>query len=168
MDHMDDVKDIRSKEEIPSNRKIIWGEVRAILEEHFDSPATRYPHHVWNKIRFLAGSKTFEELRALEQRDRWVDVTVCNFGEVPIGDWKPGQTLEGVRKQTMLSCLAYHNGHRGQTAKALGISYRTMTSTITKLREQGLEVEDGMTPDRIRDMRRNKLAHAPTHEVNNG
>jgi hypothetical protein len=51
-------------------KDLVWSEIREILEPTFGSPAARYVHPIWNKIRFLSGSvKSLEKLREYEKEE---------------------------------------------------------------------------------------------------
>ncbi len=55
-------------------------------------------------------------------------------------NWTPGRTLEQIEKKIILEALEYHHGNRTHTAKALGISIRTLRNKIAEFRKEGLEV----------------------------
>ncbi|MCM0605695.1 MAG: sigma-54-dependent Fis family transcriptional regulator [Xanthomonadaceae bacterium] len=54
--------------------------------------------------------------------------------------WNPGQTLDKIEKSVILDALKYHNGNRTHTAKALGISIRTLRNKLADYRRDGLKV----------------------------
>ena len=51
--------------------------------------------------------------------------------------WVPGQTLYGVERTVIFEALKYHNGNRTHTAKALGISIRTLRNKLARYRLKG-------------------------------
>lgn len=54
--------------------------------------------------------------------------------------WNPGETLDKIEKSVILEALKYHNGNRTHTAKALGISIRTLRNKLADYRRDGLNV----------------------------
>lgn len=54
--------------------------------------------------------------------------------------WQPGQTLDDIERSVILNALKYHQGNRTHTAKALGISIRTLRNKLADYRRAGLRV----------------------------
>lgn len=54
--------------------------------------------------------------------------------------WQPGQTLDDIERSVILNALKYHQGNRTHTAKALGISIRTLRNKLADYRRGGLRV----------------------------
>lgn len=54
--------------------------------------------------------------------------------------WNPGQTLTDIERNVILQALSYHNGNRTHTARALGISIRTLRNKLAEYRGMGLQV----------------------------
>jgi len=54
--------------------------------------------------------------------------------------WIPGRTLDQIEKNVILDALKHHEGNRTHTAKALGISIRTLRNKLADYRRDGLEV----------------------------
>ena len=54
--------------------------------------------------------------------------------------WSPGRTLNDVEKNVILEALKYHHGNRTHTARALGISIRTLRNKLADYRRLGLSV----------------------------
>ncbi len=54
--------------------------------------------------------------------------------------WVPGRTLDDIEKRVILEALSYHNGNRTHTARALGISIRTLRNKLADYRRQGISV----------------------------
>jgi transcriptional regulator with PAS, ATPase and Fis domain len=52
--------------------------------------------------------------------------------------WAPGQTLNDVERKVILDALGYHKGNRTHTAKALGISIRTLRNKLADYRKLGI------------------------------
>ncbi len=53
-------------------------------------------------------------------------------------DWKPGKTLDEIERNVILEALKYHEGNRTHTAKALGISIRTLRNKLAEYRVMGI------------------------------
>jgi two-component system response regulator FlrC len=53
-------------------------------------------------------------------------------------NWMPGQTLNDIERNVILEALQYHNGNRTHTAKALGISIRTLRNKLADYRLLGI------------------------------
>jgi transcriptional regulator with PAS, ATPase and Fis domain len=54
--------------------------------------------------------------------------------------WKPGTTLDEIEKSVILEALQYHAGNRTHTARALGISIRTLRNKLADYRKIGIHV----------------------------
>lgn len=54
--------------------------------------------------------------------------------------WTPGRTLDQIEKTVILEALKHHNGNRTHTAKALGISIRTLRNKLADFRKVGIFV----------------------------
>lgn len=53
-------------------------------------------------------------------------------------NWTPGQTLNDIERNVILEALKYHSGNRTHTAKALGISIRTLRNKLADYRLMGI------------------------------
>jgi transcriptional regulator with PAS, ATPase and Fis domain len=54
--------------------------------------------------------------------------------------WAPGQTLDDIERSVILAALGYHQGNRTHTARALGISIRTLRNKLADYRRLGINV----------------------------
>jgi transcriptional regulator with PAS, ATPase and Fis domain len=54
--------------------------------------------------------------------------------------WEPGRTLDDIEKTVILEALQYHRGNRTHTARALGISIRTLRNKLADYRRDGIVV----------------------------
>lgn len=54
--------------------------------------------------------------------------------------WSPGETLNDIERMVILQALDYHQGNRTHTAKALGISIRTLRNKLAEYRVLGIQV----------------------------
>ncbi len=55
-------------------------------------------------------------------------------------NWSPGQTLNDIERFVILEALDFHNGNRTHTARALGISIRTLRNKLADYRKIGIHV----------------------------
>jgi transcriptional regulator with PAS, ATPase and Fis domain len=53
-------------------------------------------------------------------------------------NWAPGQTLDDIERSVIIAALQYHSGNRTHTAKALGISIRTLRNKLADYRKIGI------------------------------
>jgi transcriptional regulator with PAS, ATPase and Fis domain len=54
--------------------------------------------------------------------------------------WSPGKTLDDIERNVILTALSYHSGNRTHTARALGISIRTLRNKLADYRRIGIRV----------------------------
>lgn len=54
--------------------------------------------------------------------------------------WIPGKTLDDLERDVILGALEYHKGNRTHTARALGISIRTLRNKLAEYRRSGIHV----------------------------
>jgi transcriptional regulator with PAS, ATPase and Fis domain len=52
--------------------------------------------------------------------------------------WVPGNTLGDIEKAVILEALQFHSGNRTHTARALGISIRTLRNKLAEYRQEGI------------------------------
>lgn len=55
-------------------------------------------------------------------------------------NWIPGKTLDDIERNVILEALDYHKGNRTHTARALGISIRTLRNKLADYRRLGIRV----------------------------
>jgi DNA-binding NtrC family response regulator len=55
-------------------------------------------------------------------------------------NWAPGKTLDDIERNVILEALQYHQGNRTHTARALGISIRTLRNKLSDYRAMGIRV----------------------------
>jgi len=79
-----------------------------------------------------------------EIRPRDIQITVSKEAPALLAgleknlDWKPGKTLDEIERNVILEALKYHEGNRTHTAKALGISIRTLRNKLAEYRVMGI------------------------------
>ncbi len=68
--------------------------------------------------------------------------TATAGGPVQLVDmaWSPGRTLDDIERNVIIEALKYHQGNRTHTAKALGISIRTLRNKLADYRLLGIQV----------------------------
>jgi transcriptional regulator with PAS, ATPase and Fis domain len=76
--------------------------------------------------------------------ERGVSASVA-FGDTPAEaaerqNWTPGRTLDDIERNVILEALQYHQGNRTHTARALGISIRTLRNKLADYRRLGIRV----------------------------
>ncbi len=54
--------------------------------------------------------------------------------------WIPGRTLDDIERTVIIEALQYHQGNRTHTAKALGISIRTLRNKISDYKGLGIHL----------------------------
>ncbi|MDR3606750.1 MAG: sigma-54 dependent transcriptional regulator [Oligoflexia bacterium] len=70
-------------------------------------------------------------------------LSLADFGQAGAGlnggaPWAPGQTLNDIEQKVILGALEYHKGNRTHTARALGISIRTLRNKLADYRKLGI------------------------------
>ncbi len=53
--------------------------------------------------------------------------------------WRPGRTLDEIERNVILEALKHYSGNRTHTAKALGISIRTLRNKLAEFRVMGIK-----------------------------
>ena len=80
----------------------------------------------------------------ISDRDIHVERSSQQFGSDETGDengsWSPGQTLDDIERSVIITALGYHQGNRTHTARALGISIRTLRNKLADYRRMGIHV----------------------------
>lgn len=61
-------------------------------------------------------------------------------GESPDKPWVPGRTLNDIERRVIIEALTYHQGNRTHTARALGISIRTLRNKLADYRRMGIHL----------------------------
>jgi transcriptional regulator with PAS, ATPase and Fis domain len=74
---------------------------------------------------------------ALPSSESTLGAEAASSGTAP---WSPGQTLNDIERSVILDALEYHKGNRTHTAKALGISIRTLRNKLSDYRKLGIQV----------------------------
>jgi len=80
---------------------------------------------------------TGNEIRARDIQILRADA-LTSAEKVIVAAWKPGRTLDEIERNVILEALKYHDGNRTHTAKALGISIRTLRNKLAEYRVMGI------------------------------
>lgn len=56
-----------------------------------------------------------------------------------MSEWQPGMTLEQVEKMTIQKALRFYQGNQERTARALGISTKTIYNKIRQYEGKGID-----------------------------
>ncbi len=70
------------------------------------------------------------------------EIEFSSIGKIRQGDrnWSPGKTLDDIERNVIIEALGYHQGNRTHTAKALGISIRTLRNKISDYKTIGIKL----------------------------
>ncbi len=66
--------------------------------------------------------------------------TPAEMSEAMLKAWMPGTTLDDIEKNVIIEALKYHQGNRTHTARALGISIRTLRNKLADYRRIGIHL----------------------------
>lgn len=87
----------------------------------------------------LIQSKDIVIERRIRSETLNVSVNGANMGSDK-NPWSPGESLNDIERMVILQALDYHQGNRTHTAKALGISIRTLRNKLAEYRVLGIQV----------------------------
>ncbi len=73
----------------------------------------------------------------IEAADLRIERAEAPAGE-PVTFWVPGRTLDDIERNIILDALKHHSGNRTHTARALGISIRTLRNKLADYRKMGI------------------------------
>ncbi|OFZ01815.1 MAG: hypothetical protein A2Z97_07820 [Bdellovibrionales bacterium GWB1_52_6] len=125
------------------NSKTITGfsaEALGVLETHIWPGNVRELINVIERSVITAPGDTINvQDLCIERRDLTGQLT-ASLQEKADKSWNPGQTLNDIERNVILEALNYHQGNRTHTAKALGISIRTLRNKLAEYRVLGINV----------------------------
>ena len=110
-----------------------------LLESHDWPGNVRELENVMERAVLTARSAMIQEAElVLERKARAIDAAPA----VPDDriSWLPGTTLNDIERNIILDALSYHKGNRTHTARALGISIRTLRNKLADYRRLGIDV----------------------------
>jgi two-component system response regulator FlrC len=102
--------------------------------------------HSWpGNVRELENVMERAVLTAKDQKVAPKDIHIERTGDGPNlemdkAGWIPGRTLDDIERNVILEALQYHLGNRTHTARALGISIRTLRNKLADYRRLGIRV----------------------------
>ncbi len=98
--------------------------------------------NVVERAAITARGKTIEAIDISIDGQRPDQSEETESGEIQFEkvNWSPGQTLDDVERHVILEALDFHNGNRTHTARALGISIRTLRNKLADYRKIGIHV----------------------------
>lgn len=76
----------------------------------------------------------------IERANSTLSLLDGNQNEDERSGWLPGRTLDDIERNVILEALTYHKGNRTHTARALGISIRTLRNKLADYRRLGIQV----------------------------
>jgi len=75
---------------------------------------------------------------AIERRELSAELSAEMAAREASRNWTPGQTLNDIERNVILEALKHHHGNRTHTARALGISIRTLRNKLADYRLLGI------------------------------
>lgn len=109
----------------------------SLLDSHTWPGNVRELENVVERAVITAQGLVEEKDIALERRS----ISLSNDADLSDSkalNWMPGQTLDDIERGVILEALTYHQGNRTHTAKALGISIRTLRNKLADYRRLGI------------------------------
>jgi two-component system response regulator FlrC len=80
------------------------------------------------------------EIRARDLQVTVAPVAASEVLAISTTSWKPGRTLDEIERNVIIDALKHHEGNRTHTAKALGISIRTLRNKLAEYRVMGIHL----------------------------
>jgi len=121
----------------------ISNEALSILEMHnWPGNIRELEHTIERAVLTAQGMLIQSKDIAIERRmiTQTIDLSHSNEDAMEKNAWAPGETLNDIERLVILQALQYHQGNRTHTAKALGISIRTLRNKLADYRRLGITV----------------------------
>lgn len=121
----------------------ISNEALSLLEMHnWPGNIRELEHTIERAVLTAQGMLIQSKDIAIERRmiTQTVDLSKSNEDALEKNAWAPGETLNDIERLVILQALQYHQGNRTHTAKALGISIRTLRNKLADYRRLGISV----------------------------
>lgn len=117
-------------------------EAMGVLEHHAWPGNIRELENVIERAVLTAAQSTISvrDLSIARQEPEVAQALAEESGEFGAKPWAPGRTLDDIERSVILTALEYHKGNRTHTAKALGISIRTLRNKLAEYRQIGIVV----------------------------
>jgi two-component system response regulator FlrC len=125
------------------NQKAIMAfspEAISMLESHVWPGNVRELENVVERAVITSASTTIQVQDICIERREISGKLAESMAEKLEKNWAPGRTLDDIERNVILEALEYHQGNRTHTAKALGISIRTLRNKIADYRRLGITV----------------------------
>ncbi len=128
------------------NKKPVAGiapEAIALLESHDWPGNVRELENVIERAIITAREPVIQARDfVLERIAPKAEIEAAPMGILPEAkmQWIPGTTLQDIERDIILNALVYHQGNRTHTARALGISIRTLRNKLADYRRLGIQV----------------------------
>ena len=116
-------------------------EVFGLLEAHDWPGNVRELENVMERAVLTAqsGQVGLSDLQ-IQRRDVSGELSEQLASQLEERAWIPGKTLDDIERGVILEALSYHKGNRTHTARALGISIRTLRNKLADYRRLGISV----------------------------
>lgn len=121
----------------------ISNEALSILEMHNWPGNIRELEHTIERAVITAQGMLIQSKDIVIERrtiTQTIDLSKSNEEALEKNAWAPGETLNDIERLVILQALQYHQGNRTHTAKALGISIRTLRNKLADYRRLGISV----------------------------
>ncbi len=125
------------------NEKTLSGlspEALGLLETHVWPGNIRELENVVERAVITAQSAMIADLDIHIERMNVSQFSLDGSDDRMDRSWAPGRTLDDIERSVILEALTYHQGNRTHTAKALGISIRTLRNKLADYRRLGIHV----------------------------
>jgi transcriptional regulator with PAS, ATPase and Fis domain len=122
-------------------------EARGLLESHHWQGNVRELENVMERAVLTAKSDlvTGADIHLVSRESGLGGATLAatsadSLSEIMLKSWLPGTTLDDIEKNVIIEALKYHAGNRTHTARALGISIRTLRNKLADYRRIGIHL----------------------------
>jgi two-component system response regulator FlrC len=113
-------------------------EAMGILESHSWPGNVRELENAIERATLTARGPVILPQEVVIERRADSSALAAELGAAADRAWMPGRTLNDIERNVILDALKYHQGNRTHTAKALGISIRTLRNKLAEYRLLGI------------------------------
>lgn len=119
-------------------------EAMQLLETHVWPGNVRELENVIERAVITAQVSPADNLTTITGNDVAIErradtpLLVAEAAQILDKSWAPGKTLDDIERNVILEALTYHSGNRTHTARALGISIRTLRNKLADYRRLGI------------------------------
>jgi two-component system response regulator FlrC len=111
-----------------------------LLEGHVWPGNVRELENVIERAVITANDGLISDQDIVIERRSENALLAVEMAEAAERSWSPGKTLDDIERNVILEALTYHQGNRTHTARALGISIRTLRNKLADYRRVGINV----------------------------